>query len=140
VLLDTVLESLIDVRIERPPLLWHARADPRATGELLEEMIAAGARRNGGRLDRITVNASNIVVEPGAADPLPEGELVAITVSSGGDWAPEATWAPGTSPLGSFGDESIETLANSSGAVYGYTRVLSGESGSVTILFEREST
>jgi hypothetical protein len=57
---------------------------------LLSEMIVAALARNGNRLEEIALNVSNVVVEPAAARPAPEGDYVALTIRSRGDWGPKS--------------------------------------------------
>ena len=135
---DDLLADHPEVRIERPPLLWEARADRATAGALLDAMIAAALVRNGGRPDAVTVNLSNFVVEPSAADPLPAGELVAITVASEGDWRPEGTWRGGDDDAQPLVDRRVEAALAVSGAVFAYTRSLGEDRGSVTVLFPRD--
>ena len=135
---DDLLADHPEVRIERPPLLWEARADRATAGALLDAMIAAALVRNGGRPDAVTVNLSNFVVEPSAADPLPAGELVAVTVASAGRWGPEGTWRGGDDDAQPLVDRRVEAALAVSGAVFAYTRSLGEDRGSVTVLFPRD--
>jgi len=136
---DDLLADHPEVRIERPPLLWDARADRTTAGALLDAMIAAALARNGGRPDEITVNLSNVIVEPSAADPLPAGELVAITVAGAGRWGPEGTWRAGDTAAGRLLDPRVDAALPASDAVFAYVRSLGEDAGSVTVLFPREA-
>jgi hypothetical protein len=125
------------ITIERPPELWQPDADDvrfiRFFGELLALLLA----RNGGELAAVTVNVSNVFVDASAADPMPEGEFVAITGFGGGDWSPEIARRPAGQSRPALGTEDLELAAAAAGAVWAYTRQLSGDRGSVTVLFRR---
>ena len=49
----------------------------------------------GGKLEELTLNASNVVVEDGAAPPTP-GRYVAVTLSGTVLWDADALWRPGS--------------------------------------------
>ncbi len=133
--LDAVLHAHAFLRVERPPELWEANTELEAFLHLLGEMIVIGLNR-GNELGDLTLNASNVTVEP---DPdgesrVPDGDFVAISVRGAGEWADDAWWAgqgPTTGLLCNVGP-----AADAAGAVYGYTRDL-GREGSVTVFLPR---
>jgi hypothetical protein len=86
--LDGILNAHAFLRVERPPELWATSVELEPFIRLLGEMIAAALVRNGHKLEEITLNVSNVVVEPEAAGPAPEGDHVAVTIRSRGDWGP----------------------------------------------------
>jgi hypothetical protein len=51
---------------------------------------------------------------------VPAGKFVAVTMRSGGCWAPEATWRPGATMPAAFVSEAVEAAAVQGGAAYGY--------------------
>jgi hypothetical protein len=138
---------------ERPPEIWDADADETTFFRLLGEMIAAGLVRNGGKLGELTLNVSNVTVDPIAADPIPAGDYVAITIRGRGDWGPETTWSPDRADAPILLTPDLTRSARSAGARFGYTRVLvpsvpsfgqgadpgepSTSSGSITVFFPR---
>jgi hypothetical protein len=73
-------------------------ADVEPFVRLLGEMISATLARNGQELAEVTLNVSNVTVAPGAAGPVPDGDFVAITIHSAGDWTPETSWRPDAEP------------------------------------------
>jgi hypothetical protein len=139
--LEPILNAHAYLRVERPPQLWDADADLEAFLPLLGEMIAAALVRNGGVLAQVTLNVSNVVVEPEVADPpLPAGEFVAITIRSAGNWHPETTWHPGSSGEPPLVSVDLQAAAARAGALYGYQRALAEDEGSVTIFIARAET
>jgi hypothetical protein len=89
--LDALLRAHGFMKVERPPDLWEADTEDTAFIPLLGEMIVACLVR-GGKLEELTLNASNVVVEEGAR-PSP-GNYVAITVRGSVAWDADATWHP----------------------------------------------
>jgi hypothetical protein len=86
----------------------------------------------------VTLNVSNVTVEPQAAGWVPEGDFVAITVRSGGDWSPEGAWHPAEDPEEApLASGDLRSAAVAAGASYGYTRVSADDEGSVTVFFRR---
>jgi hypothetical protein len=85
------------MKVQRPSELWEADTEDSRFLPLLGEIIAA-ALGSGAALGELTLNASNIVVEPpedGEAATLPEpAEYVAITVRGPTDFGPDDTWHP----------------------------------------------
>lgn len=65
--LEGILNAHAFLRVERPPVLWETDVDLEAFIRALGEMIAAGLVRNGQELSGITLNVSNVTVEPEAA-------------------------------------------------------------------------
>jgi hypothetical protein len=135
--LDALIAAHPFITIERPPELWQPDANDvrfiRFFGELLALLLA----RNGGELAAVTVNISNMVVEASAAGPMPDGEFVAITGFGAGDWSPEIARCPAPQSRPALGTEDLEAAAAAAGAAWAYTRQLSGDRGSVTVLFRR---
>jgi hypothetical protein len=131
--LDGILNAHAFLRVERPPELWTTSVDLEPFIRLLGEMIAAALARNGNKLEEITLNVSNVVVEPEAAEPAPEGGYVAVTIRSRGDWGPETRWSPGEATRMINPDLTVAlTTANAS---YAYTRALADGEGSITVFF-----
>ena len=100
-------------------------------------MIALGLGR-GNEFGNLTLNVSNVVVEPDEDDEevewIPDGEYVAITVRGVGAWNDD-TWRVGQEPpTGLLSD--VGPAADAAGAVYAYTRDLVAE-GSVTVFLPR---
>lgn len=136
--LDGILNAHAFLRVERPPVLWETD-DLEAFIRALGEMIAAGLVRNGQELSEITLNVSNVTVEPEAAGPMPAGDFVAVTIRSGGDWSPETTWDPAARHDGSLVGHDLETALTTASAAWAYTRELGADAGSVTILYPRRT-
>ena len=132
VIIDTgaVLRAHSYMQIERPPLLWNVSADPEAFFGLLGEMICRGLTR-GNELGELTLKADNIVVGPdGPADP---ENYVGITVLGSGDWSPEQTWPLDPATDEAFVTPDLHEAAAAVDLVFGYTRVLGDDSGSITV-------
>ena len=137
--LDALLRAHSFMKIERPPELWEADTDDVRLLPLLGEMIATPLSY-GIRLEELTLNASNVVVEPdedGAEQqlfPLP-GEYVALTVSGQVDIGPDETWHPAASG----GQELLSRLhqrLETAGARFAYVRRIPPD-GSITVYFAR---
>jgi hypothetical protein len=131
------LEALLNAHsylgaIERPPHLWDVDAELEPLVRVMGEMLAAALARNGGVLEAVVLNVSNVVVEDDAAGAMPAGELVALTVRTGGGWS-DSVWAADGMLL--TGD--LSAAVEHAGAVYGYSRALGPNEGSVTVLFKR---
>jgi hypothetical protein len=135
--LEALLTAHAYLRVERPPALWTTGVDLEAFLPLLGEMIAAGLVRNGQALGEITLNVSNVSVEPDDESHVPPGDFVAFTIRSRGDWAPEATWSPGATTPTPFVSADLAAAAARAGAAYGYTRTLALDQGSVTVFLPR---
>ena len=132
--LEGLLRAHSFLRVERPPELWEPGVELEPFIRLLGEMIAAGLVRNGQELGEITLNVSNVTVEPEAAGPVPAGDFVAVTIRSGGDWSPETTWDPAAEHDGFLVSRDVEAALSRASAAWAYTRQL-GEEGSVTVFF-----
>jgi hypothetical protein len=137
--LEGILNSHAFLRVERPPMLWETDVDLEAFIRALGEMIAAGLVRNGQELSEITLNVSNVTVEPKAAGPMPAGDFVAVTIRSDGDWSPEATWDPAARHDGSLVGHDLETALTTASAAWACTRELGADVGSVTALYPRRT-
>ena len=130
--LEALLAAHAFLQVERPPELWAPASGLEAFIRLLGELIAAGLARNDQDLAALTLNVSNVTVSPEAADPIPAGNFVAVTIRGAGDWSPEASWPRD----GTFVSPELPEAATGAGAAYGYTRVLAA-GGSVTMLLPR---
>jgi hypothetical protein len=140
-MLSTELEALLNahafLNVERPAQLWAPDAELEPFIRLLGEMIAAALVRNGQKLEEITVNVSNVIVEPQAAGQIPEGDFVAITIRSQGDWSTETSWHPADEVAAPLVSADLRSAAFAAGASYGYTRAPREGEGSVTVFFRR---
>ena len=99
------------------------------------ELIAASLVRNGGNLGAVTINFSNVVIEPDAADPMPAGEFVAVTARGPGDWGGDVSRRPSGGARPPLAGPDLESAAASAGARWAYSRNLGADGGSVTFLF-----
>jgi hypothetical protein len=133
--LEALLRSHAFLRVERPPALWDVDAELEPFIRLLGEMIAAGLARNGQRLEEVTLNVSNVVVDSSTAGLLPEGDFVAVAIRAEGDWRPETTWRPEDAEADTFLSSDLEGAARAAGVACGYTRSLPNGEGSVTVFF-----
>jgi hypothetical protein len=133
--LDGLLVAHAFLRVERPPQNWAPSSELEPFVRLLGELISAGLVRNSGELGELTLNVSNVTVEPEAADPIPAGDFVAVSIRGAGDWAPEVTWPRDDA----FVSPDLPAAAAAAGAAYGYTRVLADGGGSVTVLVPRSA-
>jgi hypothetical protein len=139
--LEALLRAHAFLRVERPPELWEALADDTTLIPLLGEMIAARLAL-GGRLEELTLNASNVVVheddfpEHDDLDPRP-GEYVALTVMGEGAPEDDATWSPRRAARGGALQRLAGRLA-AAGARFAYTRSFDGK-GTVTIFLARKA-
>jgi hypothetical protein len=131
--LDGILNAHAFLRMERPLELWTTSVDLEPFIRLLGEMIAAALVRNGNKLEEITLNVSNVVVDPEAAGPASEGDYVAVTIRCRGDWRPETLWSPGEEARVVSPD--LTAALTSANASYAYTRVLGDGEGSITVFF-----
>jgi hypothetical protein len=128
------------MRVERPPELWEAAAEDTTLVPLLGEMIAARLAL-GGRLEDLTLNASNVVVAADDFDdedrgPAP-GEYVALTVMGEGAPEDDATWSPQRAARAGALKRLQERLATA-GARYAYTRSFDGK-GTITVFLARKA-
>jgi hypothetical protein len=136
--LEALLRAHGFMRVERPPELWEVDAEDEPFLHLLGEMIALGLGSDA-ELSELTLNVSNVVVEPDEEPDEPPrlepGEYVAITVRGAGTWGEDDVWHTGQGPTrGILCD--VAARADEAGAVYAYSRRLEGE-GSVTALLPR---
>lgn len=135
--LEALLRAHAFMKVERPPQLWSPDTEDEPFLRMLGEMIALGLGR-GNELEDLTLNVSNVVVEPDEDDEevewIPGGAYVAITVRGAGAWNDD-TWRAGQGPAtGLLRD--VGPAAEAAGAVYAYARDLAPE-GSVTALLPR---
>ena len=77
--LDGPLRAHASLKVERPPTLWEAETEVEPFLALLGQMIALGLGR-GNELGDLTLNVSNVVLEPDEDDE--EAEQVAVTVAT----------------------------------------------------------
>jgi hypothetical protein len=132
--LEGPLRAQTSLKVERPPTLWEADTELEPFLALLGELIALGLGR-GNRLDELTLNVSNVVVEPDEeGGSIPDGEFVAVTVQGAGSWDDEI-WRPGSQPSTASLRE-VGPAAEAAGAVYAYARNL-GPKGSITVFLPR---
>ena len=135
--LEAHLRSHSFMKVERPPLMWSPDTEDEPFLLMLGEMIALGLGR-GTELADLTLNISNVTVDPDAEDDegeaIPDGDYVAVTVRGAGAWEDDLWRAGRGAATGLLG--SVGTAAGAAGAVYAYTRNL-GSEGSVTALLPR---
>lgn len=136
---DALLRAHGFMKTERPPEMWMAETEDIHFIPLLGEMIAAGIG-GGSQLEELTLNISNVVVQPDSCGeagqgrlPL-EGEYVAVTVRGTTDLGPDDSWSPGVVGQGLLG--RLSPRLKDSGACYAYVRQLSSE-GSITVFLHR---
>ena len=135
IVVEHVLRAHSYMRTEAPPEPWQPDADDETFFGLLGEMIVLGLTR-GSELDDLTLSFANVTVEPSAADPMPAGDHVAVTIRGGGDWTPERTWqAEQPRSLHPFVTPDLEAAATRAGAVFGYVRQTAPDEGSITAFF-----
>ena len=139
--LDALLRSHGFMRVERPPQLWEADARITTLVPLLGEMIAARLAL-GGRLEDLTLNASNVVVgeddfgDDRNASPAP-GEYVALTVLGEGAPEDDGIWTPArAAPAGAL-SRFADRLA-AAGVRFAYTRSFDGK-GTITVFLARKA-
>jgi hypothetical protein len=136
--LDALLDSLTDVRVERPPLLWSADADEAAVAALVDEMFGQATARGCARHD-LVLRVNNVTVEfddgedEEGSGPA-EGDYVALSVI-GGEW-PELSWKPGASDA-LLMTRALDARARGAGVTYGYARAGTGNDGSITVFLTR---
>jgi hypothetical protein len=136
--LDPILRAHAYMKVERPPELWEADTEDSRFLPLLGEMIAA-ALSGGAALGELTLNASNIVVEPSEDGEEPEipppAEYVGITVRGPTDLGPDDTWHPSAPHRAGLLFRLHHRLA-AAGARFAYIRRIPPE-GSFTVFFSR---
>jgi hypothetical protein len=134
--LDGPLRAQPSLKVERPPTLWEAETEVEPFLALLGQMIALGLGR-GNELGDLTLNVSNVVVEPDQDDEevewIPGGEYIAITVRGASAWNDDRWRWPGTDH-GTISRRRHGRRCR--GGVYAYSRDLAPE-GSVTALLPR---
>jgi len=131
-MIDDALRSYRFAGVERPPRLWNASYDEAALHVLVDALVDA----SGQQAAELTIGLSNVVIDQSAADErMPEGEYVALTVSSDSAWARDDRW-PGSDqrPNGFFAP--LQGALISAGARTAYSRLI-GDGSSVTVLFPR---
>ena len=135
--LEAHLRSHAFMKVERPPLMWSPDTEDEPFLLMLGEMIALGLGR-GTELADLTLNISNVTVDPDAEDDegeaIPDGDYVAVTVRGAGVWEDDLWRAGHGATTGLLGN--VGAAADAAGAVYAYTRNL-GSEGSVTALLPR---
>ena len=135
--LEAHLRSHAFMKVERPPLMWSPDTEDEPFLLMLGEMIALGLGR-GTELADLTLNVSNVTVDPDAEDDegeaIPDGDYVAVTVRGAGVWEDDLWRASQGATPGLLGN--VGPAAEAAGAVYAYTRNL-GSEGSVTALLPR---
>ena len=135
--LEAHLRSYAFMKVERPPMMWSPDTEDEPFLLMFGEMIALGLGR-GTELADLTLNISNVTVDPDAEDDegeaIPEGDYVAITIRGAGVWE-DHLWRAGQGPTTGL-LVNVGPAANAAGAVYAYTRNL-GSEGSVTALLPR---
>ena len=127
------------INIERPPEVWQPDSDDALFIRFFGELLAAILARNGGKLANVTVGISNVVVEPTTAGPIPQGEFVAITGFLAGDALREVARVPDGATLPPVVSRDLESAAAAAGAAWVYTRALTDQRNSVTVLFSRRA-
>jgi hypothetical protein len=135
--LEAVLRAHAFMRIERPPKLWQPETEDEPFLKMLGEMIVVGLGR-GNELARLTLNVSNVRVEPDTVetDGIPVGDYVALSIRGGGDWGADEIWRAGQGPTTGL-LANVAPAAAAAGAVFAYTRNLGHGAGSVTALVPR---
>ncbi len=135
--LDALLRAHEFMRVERPPLLWEAEAELQPVIRMLGELLALALRHHND-LATLTLNASNVTLEPDGPDGVAPGDYVALTVRGPGDDWEDLTWRPGApeTTFDRFGD--LGRALEGAGARFAYTRLL-GDGGSITVLLPRLS-
>ncbi|MEA3192345.1 MAG: hypothetical protein QOD26_678 [Betaproteobacteria bacterium] len=139
--LEALLRAHGFMRVERPPELWEADTEDTALIPLLGEMIAARLAL-GGRLEELTLNASNVVVAADDFDdegrgPAP-GEYVALTVMGEGAPEDDATWPAQGGGARSGVLQRISGRLADAGVRYAYTRSFDGK-GTITVFLARKA-
>jgi hypothetical protein len=133
--LDALLRAHEFMRVERPPLLWETDAELEPLIRMLGEMLALGLRHNND-LAELTLNASNVTLEPDGPDGVVPGDYVGLTVSGPGSTWEDLTWRPGSpsTSFDQFGD--LGRTLEGAGARFAYTRRLQ-DGGAITVWLPR---
>jgi len=135
--LEPILRAHGYLKVERPPELWAVDTEDVRFLPLLGEMIAAALSR-GASLEHLTLNASNVVVQPSDdGEPMvpPPGEYVAITVRGPIDFGPDDTWHP-TAPQRPGLLFDLQDRLENARARYAYIRRIPPD-GSFTVFCSR---
>jgi hypothetical protein len=138
--LDALIRAHGFMRTERPPELWQADTEDIRLVPLMGEMIAAALSR-GAELSELTLNVSNVVVEPDVDDPsdstsIPAaGEYVAVTVSGATDLGPDAVW-PDRADSATGLLVRLHDRLQTAGARFAYIRRMPA-GGSITVFLRR---
>lgn len=102
----------------------------------LHALVDAVVDASGRQAAELTVGLSNVVIDQSAADErMPEGEYVALTVSSDSAWTQDDRWPGGDERPNGF-LAPLQGALVSAGARAAYSRLI-GDGGSVTVLFPR---
>jgi hypothetical protein len=132
--LGNLLRAHAYLQTHRPPILWDLETSSLdAFVRALGELIAAGLVRNGNDLGSLVLAMANVQIDPSASDPMPPGDLIAVSVSGAGQWA-DARWARGDR---SFVTPDLPAALDAAGAAYAYSRRLGDDTGSVMVLYRR---
>jgi hypothetical protein len=127
------------ITIEYPPELWQPDVDDVRFIPFFGEVIVASLVRNGQVLADVTINVSNVVIEPSAAGPMPAGEFIGITAYGPGNWGGDVARHPVHGARPPLVSADLEAAAAAAGARWAYTRDLGQNTGSVTVLFARRT-
>lgn len=126
------------MQIERPPEIWEADANEARVSALLEAMVAA-ATAFGAPTESLTLNISNVVMEPpddGEEMEVPRpGEYVALTILATADLGPDATWHPGAAEATGLLSR-IRDWLGAAGVHFAYVRRIP-PMGSITVFLRR---
>jgi hypothetical protein len=132
------------MNIERPPEIWEAVTEDVTFIPLLGEMIAAalaGGMAEGLPLADLTLNVSNVVVEPSPDDEgeptwVEPGDYVAVTVSGATDLGPDSVWRPGAPPGAAEILGRLDQPLLTAGGRFAYVRRLPARA-SITVFLAR---
>jgi hypothetical protein len=136
--LDAILRAHAYMKLERPPELWEVDTEDWRFLPLLGEIIAA-ALSSGTPLGELTLNASNVVVEPPESNEDPgaprPAEYVAITVRGPTDFGPDDRWDP-SAPHRTGLLSRLRHRLEAAGARFAYIRRIPPD-GSFTVFLSR---
>jgi hypothetical protein len=139
--LEPILRAHAYMKVERPPDLWEADTEDSRFLPLLGEIIAA-ALAGATPLGELTLNASNIVVEPpedGEEPMVPRpGEYVAVWVRGPRDLGPDESWHP-AAPCRCGLLSVLHDRLEAARARFAYVR-RTPPGGSLTVFFSRLAT
>jgi hypothetical protein len=132
--IDELQREFACLTIECPPVLWEAEAGHDRVAPLLRDMIAA-FRSRGAAAGDLTLNLSNVVVEPyddGDERVGPEpGSYVALTVAARADIGPDDRWSA-NAPASSAVLIALRDRFEAAGARFAYVRFMP-PAGSLTV-------